>query len=178
MRPIAGYEAFRTAADAVKEGDFPELVQLDDGGVVALRLDEVVPPTLRPYDEVRDDVATAWRADALAKALSARAIEVKSAVEGGAPLGSFGIVDTTLSIARDGFIENAPDTLLPAVFADEPGELRVIEGPDFVGRAAARRDPARRDRRRRKQRGPRATRWRRRSRRPARRMHSSCSRTR
>lgn len=131
--PIAGYEAFRKAADAVKDGDFPELVQLDDGGVVALRLDEVVPPTLRPYDTVKDDVATAWRADTLAKALSARAIEVKSAVEGGAALGSFGIVDTTLSIARDGFLENVPDTLMPAVFQMKPDEMRVIEGPDFVG---------------------------------------------
>lgn len=131
--PIAGYEAFRKAADAVKDGDFPELIQLDDGGVVALRLDGVVPPTLRPYDAVAQDVATAWRADALAKALSDRAIAVKSAVEGGAALGSFGIVDTTLSIGRDGFIENVPDTLLPAAFQMKTGELRVIEGPEFVG---------------------------------------------
>jgi peptidyl-prolyl cis-trans isomerase D len=131
--PIAGYEAFRKAADVIKEGDFPELIQLDDGGVAALRLDQVVPPALRPFDEVKEDVAAAWRADALAKALAARAIEVKSAVEGGAPLGSFGIVDVTLSIARNGFLENVPDTLLPAVFQLRPGELRVIEGPEFAG---------------------------------------------
>ncbi len=58
---------------------------------------------------VKDEVADAWRADALAKALSARAIEIKAAVEGGAALGSFGIVDVTLAIARDGFVEGAPD---------------------------------------------------------------------
>jgi peptidyl-prolyl cis-trans isomerase D len=131
--PILGYEAFRTAAAAVAEGDFPELIELEDGGLVALRLDEVIPPALRPYDEVSEDVAVAWRADALARALSARAIEVKAAVEGGAAIGSFGIVDVTLSIAREGFVEGAPQTLLPAVFQMQPNDLRVIEGPGFVG---------------------------------------------
>ena len=72
-----------TAADAVQEGDFPEAIVLEDGGLVALRLDEIVPAAPIPFDEVRDEVAAAWRADALAKALSARAIEIKAAVEGG-----------------------------------------------------------------------------------------------
>lgn len=131
--PIAGYEAFRTAAAAVEDGDFPELIELEDGGLVALRLDDIIPPTLKPYDSVAPDVATGWRADALAKALAARAIEVKAAVEAGASPGAFGITDVTLSMARDGFVEGAPDTLLPALFEMTQGELRVIEGPDFVG---------------------------------------------
>ncbi|MCA3443406.1 MAG: SurA N-terminal domain-containing protein [Rhodobacter sp.] len=131
--PIAGYEAFRTAAAAVQDGDFPELIELEDGGLVALRLDGIIPPALKPFDSIAEDVATAWRADALASALSARAIEVKAAVEGGAAPGTFGIVDVTLSITRNGFVEDAPDALLAAVFEMQQGELRVIEGPDFVG---------------------------------------------
>ncbi|MCA3439882.1 MAG: SurA N-terminal domain-containing protein [Rhodobacter sp.] len=131
--PIAGYEAFRTAAAAVQEGDFPELIELEDGGLVALRLDDIIPPKLKPFDIVAEDVATGWRADALARALSARAIEVKAAVEGGASPGSFGIAEVTLSMARNGFVEGAPDTLLPAIFEMTPGERRVIEGPDFAG---------------------------------------------
>jgi peptidyl-prolyl cis-trans isomerase D len=131
--PIAGYEAFRTAAAAVQDGDFPELIELEDGGLVALRLDGIIPPALKPFDSIAEDVATGWRADALARALSARAIEVKAAVEGGAAPGTFGIVDVTLSITRNGFVEDAPDALLAAVFEMQQGELRVIEGPDFVG---------------------------------------------
>jgi peptidyl-prolyl cis-trans isomerase D len=131
--PIAGYEAFRTAAAAVQDGDFPELIELEDGGLVALRLDDIIPPTLKPYDSVAEDVATGWRADALAKALAARAVEVKAAVEAGASPGAFGIADVTLSMARDGFVEGAPDTLLPAIFSMAQAELRVIEGQDFVG---------------------------------------------
>ncbi len=30
-------------------------------GVFAMRLDEIVPPTLRPFEEVRDEVLADWR---------------------------------------------------------------------------------------------------------------------
>lgn len=129
---ISAYPKFREAAAAAQAGDFPEAVILDDGGVVALRLDEIVPPSPIPFDTARDDVAEAWRQDAFAKALSARAIEIKAAVEGGQALGTFGILDRTANIAREGFVEGAPPGLMQAVFAMQVGELRVIEGPGFT----------------------------------------------
>ncbi|MDP4892960.1 SurA N-terminal domain-containing protein [Cypionkella sp.] len=130
---IAAYPKFRDAATALADGDFPEAILLDDGGVVALRLEEIVPPAPIPFETAREAVTTAWRADALAKALSARAVEIKSAVEAGQSLGGFGIVDRTANIARDGFVEGAPTSLLQAVFAMAAGEMRVIEGPGFTG---------------------------------------------
>lgn len=130
---IAAYPKFRDAASALQEGDFPEATLLDDGGVVAMRLDEIVPPTPIPFDEARDAVATAYQADALDKALSERAIEIKGLVEGGASLGAFGIVDRTAKVARDGFVEGAPPALLEAVYQMQPGELRVIEAAGYVG---------------------------------------------
>ena len=129
---IEGYPAFRAAAELVAEGDFPEAIILEDGGLVALRLDEIVPATPIPFDEAREDVTAAWRADALTKALSARAIEIKSAIEGGAAIGSFGIVDVTPETARDGFIAGTPDSLLPAVFTMAEDDVRVIEAAGFV----------------------------------------------
>jgi peptidyl-prolyl cis-trans isomerase D len=47
-------------------------------------------------------------------------------------MGSFGIVDRTANIARDGFVEGAPPSLLQAVFAMSAGEIRVIEGPSYT----------------------------------------------
>ena len=130
---IEGYPAFRSAADAVAIDDFPEAIVLEDGGLVALRLDEIVPAAPIPFEEARAEVEAAWRADATAKALAARAIEIKSAIEGGAAIGSFGsIVDVTPEIARDGFIANAPDSLLPTVFSMSEGEVKVIEADGFV----------------------------------------------
>lgn len=129
---MAAYPKFRDAAANLQEGDFPEAILLDDGGVVALRLDETVPPTPIPLAEAADQVAAAWLADAEAKALSARAVEIKAGVEGGQSLGAFGIVDRSAGMAREGFVEGAPPALMQAVFAMQPGELRVIEGPGYT----------------------------------------------
>lgn len=130
---ITAYSGFREAADALQEGDFPEAITLDEGALVALRLDEIVPPTPVPLEEAREDVVSAWTADALAKALAARAAEVKAEVEGGASLGAFGIVSVTRNIGRDGFVEGAPDTLIPTLFEMEDGAIAVVEGPGFAG---------------------------------------------
>jgi peptidyl-prolyl cis-trans isomerase D len=129
---IAGYPAFREAAAKIAEGDFPEAILLDDGGLVVLRLDEIVPPTPQPLDAVRDKVTEAWHADALGKALADYATTAKAAVEGGASLGAYGIVEVTSNIDRQGFVEGAPDTLLSAVFEMAAGDLRVIEAPGFT----------------------------------------------
>jgi peptidyl-prolyl cis-trans isomerase D len=130
--PIEGYPAFRQAAQAVQADDYAEAIPLEDGGVVALRLDEVVPAAPIPFDEARDAVAADWRKDALAEALAARAAEIKAGIEGGAAIGSFGIVDVTPEIARDGFLANAPDNLVADVFRMEEGAVSVVEGPGFV----------------------------------------------
>lgn len=130
---IEGYPAFRAAADAAAVGDFPEAIILEDGGIVALRLEEIVPATPIPFADARGDVEAAWRADALTKALSDRAIEIKTALEGGASIGSFGIVDVTPETARDAFIAGTPESLLPDVFTMAEGDVRVIEAEGFVG---------------------------------------------
>lgn len=129
---IEGYPAFQAAAAAVQAEDFSEAIVLEDGGVVALRLDEIVPAAPIPLDEAKDRVAEDWRKDAVTKALSARAAEVKTAVEGGASLGSFGIVDVTPETSRNGLVESAPETLLTDVFKLAEGAVQVIEAPDFI----------------------------------------------
>jgi peptidyl-prolyl cis-trans isomerase D len=129
---IEGYPAFREAAEKVLADDFPEAIVLDDGGLVALRLDEIVPAAPIPLDEAKDMVAEDWRAEAVTKALSARAAEIKTALDGGAAIGSFGIVDVTPETARSGFIADVPETLLPEVFKMAEGAAQVIEAPGFV----------------------------------------------
>lgn len=129
---IEGYPAFRAAADALQDGDFPEAIVLEDGGVVALRLDEIVAAAPIPFDEAKEQVAEDWRRDATAKALTARAAEIKAAIDGGAAIGSFGIVDVTPETARSGYITGTPETLLADVFAMAEGEVRVIEAEGFV----------------------------------------------
>lgn len=131
--PLAGYEAFRAEADKITENDFPQAISLDDGGLVALRLDAIVPPAPVPFADAKEKVAAAWSADALTKALSAQATLVKSAVEGGASLGAYGIVSVAPELPRTGFFEGAPDGMMATVFQLAQSDIRVIEAPGFVG---------------------------------------------
>jgi len=130
--PVAGYPAFRAAADALAIGDFPEAILLADGGLIAMRLDEMVPPAPIPLYTIRDQVIEAWRGQALAAALSAQAVAIKSAVESGAALETQGTVSVTEGIDRQGTVEGAPPEVLQAVFKMAVGDLRVIEAAGYT----------------------------------------------
>jgi peptidyl-prolyl cis-trans isomerase D len=127
---ITAYGDFRTAADALAVGDFPEWIGLEDGGIVAMQLVEILPPAPLPLDEVRERVAEDWRAAELSKALAALAATHKDAVDGGASLSSLGIVSVKVGAGRDARLEDTPTGVVGAAFGMQIGETRVItEGP-------------------------------------------------
>ncbi|MBL3673755.1 SurA N-terminal domain-containing protein [Paracoccus sp. KCTC 42845] len=129
---IAGYQAFRDRAAEATEADFPELASLDDGGVFALRLDEIVPPTLRPFEEVRDEVEADWRRAETHRQLLALAAEQRLTTEAaeGQPAPEWTEVK---DITRDGWIENAPADAVARAFAmAEPGEIEIVDADNRV----------------------------------------------
>ena len=130
---IAGYPAFRAAADALAEGDFPEAVLLEDGGLVALRLDAIIAPAPIPFDAALPQVTEAWRASARARALTAQAAEIKAGVEGGGSLASYGILSVSPEFSRQSTIDGTPEGFGETVFGMAESELRIVEGPLFVG---------------------------------------------
>ena len=129
---IAAYPAFRTAADALIAGDFPEWIGLDDGGIIAMQLDETLPPAPIPLADIKDRVTGDWRAAELAKALAALAESHKVAIEGGSRIGSLGIVSVALAAGREATLDTAPGGTLDAVFAMQPGEVRVVADGENV----------------------------------------------
>lgn len=141
---IAAYQSFRERARAVTPTDFPEIFQLDDGGVFALRLDEVVPPALIPFEEVRDEVLADWIAAETRRELKARAEErkllVESAANGDLPApveGAEPAPATTFQAAtdveRDTGIEGVPQAVVAQGFRlAEPGEVAVVEAEGRV----------------------------------------------
>lgn len=128
---IAAYPEFREMAARLTETDFPEAVTLPDGGVFSARLDEIVPAAPIPFDEARDRVTEVWRADAMARALQARAEEIVAAVQAGSDLASFGILDVSRGLSREGAVEGLPADFLTRLFAMTEGEVSVITGPGF-----------------------------------------------
>ena len=130
--PITQDPAFQKAADAVGEGDFPEALATADGGIVALQMDEMLPAAPRPLDQVKDKVAAAVKADALAKALAAQAQTVLAAVKGGASLASQGVAERSAPIDRQGNVEGAPPALVETLFKLQPGEVQLVQDKGFA----------------------------------------------
>ena len=115
---IAAYSDFQQAVASVQEGDFPEIIELSDGGIFALRLDGIEPAALRPLDDVRDQVAADWEADALTQALTTRAEALETDVAAGRSMDDLGLaVDSFDAITRQDFISTMPEGFIDAVFA-------------------------------------------------------------
>jgi len=128
---IAAYDGFREAAEAAEAGDFPELLELSDGGLFALRLDELVPPALPPLEEITDEVEASWRASALRDQLAARGETLVGELADGATLEDLGRVVTEEQIRRQDFIPDAPPTLVAQVFRlEEPGDVVLVPGAE------------------------------------------------
>jgi peptidyl-prolyl cis-trans isomerase D len=129
---MAAYPAFRQAATDAVDGDFPAIIQLDDGGIFALRLDEIVPPTPIPFADTRDAVLASWTAQAVTNALAELATSIKAQIEAGSSLGAFGITEVLTDITRSSTIADTPPSMLQTVFDMTQGEVRVIEDGSFV----------------------------------------------
>ena len=129
---IAGYTAFRTAADKLAEGDFPEATLLEDGGLVSMQMLETVPPAPVALDKILDKVTEDTRAAALSKALSAKAAAVKAAVDGGAALDTQGTLTAIAPTDRQSPLDAAPPSAVTAAFEMAAGEVRLIEEPGFT----------------------------------------------
>ncbi|MGG7644566.1 SurA N-terminal domain-containing protein [Rhodovulum sp. YNF3179] len=130
---IAAYDAFREEAGLAEPGDFPEVRDLSDGGIFALRVDEVVAPTLRPLDTVRDAVVDAWRAAQTMSRLYDMASGMRDQIADGARMETVGLTARDEeALRRDAFIEEAPPALLEAVFAAEVDDVVLVEGAEAM----------------------------------------------
>ncbi len=128
---IAGYDGFRAVAATVVEGDFPELVDLSDGGLFALRLDAIVPPTLPPLEEITEEVANAWAATALRDAVMTRADSLIGQIATGATLEELGEVQTERLIRRQDLLPDLPPTTAAQVFQlENVGDIVMIPGAE------------------------------------------------
>lgn len=127
---LAGYEAIRRAAAAAEADDFPEVIELDDGGLASLRLEETRPPALQPLVAVEAEVAAAWREAELGLRLAARAREIADEVAAGRELAAFDLdLSWDRGLTRTGFVEGTPPGFLPTLFEMSPDEVRVFEAP-------------------------------------------------
>jgi peptidyl-prolyl cis-trans isomerase D len=124
---IAAYESFREAALAVEEGDFPEIVEIPEGGVFALRLDAVREPALRPVAEVRDEVVAAWQARETARLMADEAEAVAESLRAGREMAGVRLpLGMERALTRDAFVEGTPGGFVTGIFDMTEGEIQVV----------------------------------------------------
>lgn len=141
---IAAFEAFRAAATELAEGDYPEVITLDDGGIFAMRLDEVIAPQLQPLDAVREEVTAAWSAEKLVEELEKQVAPAVAKLESGARFEDAGLTeDDSQTLTRRSFVAGAPSSMIDEVFTLDPGKVALIgdAGRLFVLRLDAVHDP-------------------------------------
>lgn len=142
---IAGYEAFRERAADITTSDFPQLYELADGGVFAMRLDEIVPPTLKPFEDVREEVLADWKQAELQRRLLELASEQRLAAvaeaspgadaepQADAPEDAALDWNTETDMSRSDYMQGLPPQILSQAFTmAEPGDVGVVDAGDRV----------------------------------------------
>lgn len=124
---IAAYEGFRGAAATATPEDFPQVVDLEDGGIVVLKVDEVREPEPRPLDEVRDEVVAAWTLERTGDALAAQAEALAEQIRNGREMAGLDLsLKVSRDMTRDAFIEETPPDFTRTVFAMERDAIAVL----------------------------------------------------
>jgi len=130
---IAAYDEFRTQAFTTKKSDFPELVDLSDGGIFALRLDNIIEPTLRPLADVKDQVVADWAKATDLAAVQANADDLVAKLDSGADFTALNLTPKTEENAtRDAFFEGVPAKLIADLFETEIGKSQQVTVGDRV----------------------------------------------
>lgn len=130
---IAAYEDFRSAAAEVTLEDFPAISGLDDGGLFAMRLEEILPQRPEPFEDAFDAAKAALEDVRLEAALEAYAESQLATLIEGASFEQIGLTALTeTDVTRDGFVPGTPPGFLPALFDMEPGAVQVIAEAGIV----------------------------------------------
>jgi peptidyl-prolyl cis-trans isomerase D len=144
-----------------QEGQESQVADVGDGAYAVVRVSQIIPPQVRPLDEVRKDAIAAWQADKRAKATHARAEAILDKLKGGASLADVAkaeklTVKTTPAFARSTHDSESglPLSLTARVFALKVGEAAMGDSKDGVVVARLKeiktsdpaKDPAARDR--------------------------------
>ena len=130
---IAAYGAFREAAASLSADAFPQIDQLEDGGVFAMRLDETKPERPEPFEQARDAVETAWRNAQIVEALTAKAESLTGTLAEAEGFVAAGLTPQLgEGLTRSSYVDGTPDDFMDQVFDLEEGGVAVLPARDSV----------------------------------------------
>ena len=130
---IAAYGAFREAAAGLSADAFPQIDQLDDGGIFAMRLDETKPERPNPFDAARAEVEAAWRNAQIVDALTAKAEDLIADLVDEGDFEAAGLEPQLgEGMTRSSYVDGTPDTFMDQVFDLDEGGVAVLPAGDHV----------------------------------------------
>lgn len=130
---IAAHEEFRKIASKLKEGDFPTVETLADGGIFAMRLDAIVPPAQIPLVEATETVIADWKAAETRKRLLELAEISKAQLEAGEGFAAIALTPRDETFARrQTVVETAPANMIIEAFKLESGQIAVVSDANGV----------------------------------------------
>ncbi|HKL69256.1 peptidyl-prolyl cis-trans isomerase [Salibaculum sp.] len=132
---VAAYAGFREVVAGLDLGTFPELHELEGGGLFAVRVNEVRPPELQPFDAVRAEVAEDWRAAETRRQLRARAEEIAEDIDTETEFTQVGLDGAIAErgLTRRSFLNGTPPGFMTRLFElDAPGETLVVDAQQGV----------------------------------------------
>ncbi|PYG31867.1 peptidylprolyl isomerase [Pelagimonas varians] len=126
---IAGYEDFREAAQNLNADDYPTVAELGDGGLFAMRLEEILSPAPLPFEDVRAAVELSFERSERSKALLAEAEALAEQLTAGKSFEDLSLTaNTQEGLTRTAYGADLSADVLTAVFEMEPGAIRAISG--------------------------------------------------
>jgi peptidyl-prolyl cis-trans isomerase D len=128
------------AAFETQKGDPLRLVEVQTpstGGSAyyALSVEDVLPPSVKSFDVVKDQLSSDWTHDAQRRVQEQAAAKLLAAVKGGQSLADAAAVAgvtvrRTPLVTRDGAAEGMPPQLVQVLFSLKPGEATMVETND------------------------------------------------
>jgi peptidyl-prolyl cis-trans isomerase D len=132
--PVADAErpALLRAIMAARQGDAPRMTEMGDA-FVAIELRGTIPPALRPFASVENEVAAAYLTDQRRRAAEERAAALLAAVRGGKPIAE-AATEAGLTVQEIGPISRdpalaapMPPELVAPLFELKPDEATMVE---------------------------------------------------
>jgi len=129
---IAAYSAFREEATAAEVGEERDIVDLEDGGIFALRLESITEPFVKPFEDVTEDVKEGVRLEAINTAVMARAEQIATAISV-ANTGSLADfagslqIEVAGSVSRTSNLADLPPIVISRIFEMEVGDVTVVQ---------------------------------------------------
>jgi peptidyl-prolyl cis-trans isomerase D len=141
--PVSPSDVLKLAF-ATNEGQASRVTEAPDGGIFVLRVEKVIPSTVKPLDEVKEKAVAAWQADKRREMIAKKADELAAAVKPGEKLASVAAEKGLKTATSPPFTRHpgqnsaVPAALVDKLFAAKSGA--VVTASDATGSYVAQLD--------------------------------------